>query len=125
MSLPASVNIGLDIVRVTRLAQHADDMAFLRRIFTEDELVAIPDGTNRDERLAGRWAAKEAVAKALGCGFGADLTFRDVEILHGERGEPIVTLSEFAASRHGRPVITVSISHDGDYAAAIAAVYRR
>ncbi len=115
------MTIGLDIVHMNRFTDHiSDDDPFLRRIFTEQELALVPAGPRRALRLAGRWAAKEAVAKALGCGFGEQLTFREVEILRNDKGAPTVQLADAAATRHNHPTLQVSITHDGDYAAAVA-----
>ncbi|MCB2213736.1 holo-ACP synthase [bacterium] len=115
------MQIGLDIVHVNRFTDHTgEDDPLLRRIFTEQELALVPPGPRRALRLAGRWAAKEAVAKALGCGFGEQLTFREVVILRNDKGAPTVRLTDAAAARHNHPTLQVSITHDGDYAAAVA-----
>jgi holo-[acyl-carrier protein] synthase len=115
-------NIGVDIVAVARFETHLEpDDSLVHRIFSPDELQLIPFGPTRANRLAGRWAAKEAVAKALGCGFGEELSFRDIEILNNTKGAPIVRLTDTAAERHNHPTLVVSITHDGDYAAAVAA----
>ena len=115
------MNIGVDIVAVKRFETHLEpDDSLVNRIFTADELQLIPRGTSRARKLAGRWAAKEAVAKALGCGFGEELTFREVEILNNVKGGPKVRLNDAASARHDHPVLAVSITHDGDYAVAVA-----
>lgn len=66
--------------------------------------------------LSGRFAAKEAVSKALGTGFGKDLSFLDIEISHDERGKPVVTL--FRKFSHEK--VLLSISHCKEYATATA-----
>ncbi|GBE30338.1 holo-[acyl-carrier-protein] synthase [bacterium BMS3Bbin04] len=120
MTVP--MKVGLDIVRVSRFESHVEvGDSLVARIFTPDEIAQIPFGPTRAQRLAGRWAAKEAVAKALGCGFGEELSFREVEILHDTKGAPLVRLTEAAAARHNNPTFSISITHDGEYAAAIAA----
>ena len=114
---------GIDIVEIARIAhlRHKDD--FIERIFSSRERdIALLRG-NRDEFFAGRWAAKEAVAKALGCGFGKDCSPVEIEILTDEWNAPQIFLSGAAAQRAGFLGITawcVSISHEKNYAAAMA-----
>jgi len=111
--------IGIDLVSVKRFEERLQDTAFLERLFTPEELTYAGEGSQRAARLAGCWAAKEAVAKALGCGFGAELTWKDVEINHNQKGQPIVKLSQRAEQKHNNPRLMLSISHDGVYAIAI------
>lgn len=70
--------------------------------------------------FAGRFAAKEAIAKALGTGFGAEVAWHDIEILGNELGKPEVYLSEAAKKRFKNPRILVSISHSTSHATAVA-----
>lgn len=105
--------LGVDIVYIPRIADILErfNFAFIQKILTERE-------QNRKitpEYLAGRWACKEAIAKALGNGFGSDLRILDIQILNGESGKPFVVLYG-----QNREDIHVSISHDKDYAIAIA-----
>jgi holo-[acyl-carrier protein] synthase len=111
--------IGVDLVRIDRIAEHLEDERFLNRLFTPGELKDAGNGPQRAARLAVRWAAKEALAKALGCGFGDALTWNDVEVVRGENGAPSLRLSERAGLRYGNPNTFVSLSHDGEYAIAM------
>lgn len=111
--------VGVDLVHVPRIAEKMHDERFLRRIFSEAERADAGDGPHRAERLAARWAVKEATAKALGCGIGEQLSFLDVELVRSANGCPSVRLSESAATRFGYPVLKCSLSHDGDYAIAV------
>ncbi|MGI8608695.1 MAG: holo-ACP synthase, partial [Candidatus Dormibacteria bacterium] len=108
------MQLGVDIVPVARIAaaieKHGD--RFLKRIYTPGEL-AYARGSA--EKLAGRWAAKEAVLKALG-GRGRFPRMSLVEVLPNRRGAPTVTLT-----REPTPEIAVSITHDGGLGVAIAA----
>jgi holo-[acyl-carrier protein] synthase len=112
--------IGVDIVLVSRIAAQIDKPSFIKRIFTADEVVYAGNGPNKEVRLAARWAAKEAVAKALGCGLGRDLGFLDVEVYHDSHKTPKIRLSDSANEKHNNPNILISLSHDGDYAIAMA-----
>jgi hydroxyethylthiazole kinase-like uncharacterized protein yjeF len=109
------VQLGIDVVPVARIAaaieKHGD--RFLKRIYTPAEISYAKGDV---EKLAGRWAAKEAVLKALG-GRGRFPRMSLVEILPGRRGAPRVTLT-----REPTPEIAVSITHDGGMAMAVAAV---
>src|SRR3982074_808803 len=109
------MKIGVDIIPVARIVtaieKHGD--RFLRRIYTQAEL----DYTRGNpEKLAGRWAAKEAVLKALG-GRGRFPRMSLVEVLPGPRGAPQVRLT-----REPTPDIAVSITHDSGLAMAVAAI---
>ncbi len=111
--------VGVDLVTVNRiavlLAKYGE--RFTRRVFTEQERVECAD---RPDSLAARWAAKEAVAKALGTGFGP-ISFRDIEVIRDEAGCPHVQLHGRAvalAHRRGLRHWALSLSHDGDMAIA-------
>ena len=95
----------------------------LARILTPAERIALQDSGQPAQWLAGRWAAKEAVAKALGCGL-AGCPPQEVEVLPDGQGRPRVRLMGTAAEtlrQLGGHEILVSISHDGGYALAYAA----
>lgn len=109
---------GIDIVHladVERLLSDPDDH-FARRCFTAGERAAALKAPHRGEYLAGRFAAKEAVLKALGTGFGAGIGFADVEIETLSSGAPHVTLHGGAlrlAESAGIGKVLTSISHSG------------
>jgi holo-[acyl-carrier protein] synthase len=118
--------LGLDAVEIERVAAAVErqGVRFLERVFTEAELVLA--GEERAARmtfLAGRFAAKEAVLKALGTGWAKGLAFRDVEVLRNEDGAPQVALHGAARSRADALGITrmlVSITHTRTDAHAVA-----
>lgn len=93
------VGLGTDIVEVERIRRLVRSEAFLKKVFTEGER-SYCDGTS-DSALsyAARFAAKEAVAKALGTGFGEHCALLDVEVVRSGRGVPGVVLSGAAAER--------------------------
>lgn len=91
---------------------------FIDRVFTEAEQAYCGD---QDQHLAGRFAAKEAASKALGCGIG-EISFREAEILNDELGMPVLFLHGKAAERAERLGLkqwSVSITHLKEYAAAV------
>lgn len=112
---------GVDIVEIQRLDEvnPAIRARFIRRVFTEQE-VELARGSSAS--LAGRFAAKEAVSKALGTGIGW-VAWRDIEILRGKAGEPLLELHGRAlqvAEHLGLQTWSVSISHGRAYAVATA-----
>ncbi|MDP8209044.1 MAG: holo-ACP synthase [Candidatus Electryonea clarkiae] len=111
--------VGIDLVQISRFEHHLDDMRFLKRLFSEREIQDAGSGTQRASRFAARWAAKEATAKALGCGLGEKLGWREIETVKNEFGKPSILLSPEADKRHDYPILSLSMSHDGEYAIAI------
>ncbi len=109
--------VGTDIIEVSRIKRALDHRdGFAARTFTPAEREYCLSGGNPAQRFAGRFAAKEAVAKSL----GTRLAWHDVEILADERGKPVVTLSNKAAALSRGRRIVVSISHCRTYAVAHA-----
>jgi holo-[acyl-carrier protein] synthase len=121
------VAVGLDVVFLPRIVESLQSFGerFEERLFTPGE-IAYARGApgQRAERLAARFAAKEAVIKALSLG-DTGLDWRDIEVVRNEDGSCAVALHGTAASaldaRGGQRVL-VSLSHDGEYAAAVVAV---
>ena len=116
---------GIDLVEIAELRRWIEDPRdpLLPRCFVKVELDQIGNGTDRIDRLAGRFAAKEAVLKALGTGFGAGVAFTDVMILRAPGAAPEVHLSGGAAKAAEALGITawrLSISHAGGLAMASA-----
>jgi holo-[acyl-carrier protein] synthase len=116
---------GIDIIELARIRPHLasehDDWA--DAIFSGDERAQADPPPNDIGFYAGRYAAKEAVAKALGCGFSGDVAWLDIEILRQPTGAPGVRLSGGAletASALGITHWLLSISHGGGYAVASA-----
>lgn len=115
--------IGTDIVSVNRIrkviARHAD--AFLEQIFTPEER---QEGLRRSrsyEYFAGRWAIKEALSKALGCGIGVNCNWQDISTVNDSRGRPLTSICGKAAATAaelGIVAIHTSVSHEQEYATA-------
>ncbi len=112
---------GIDLIEISRLEDGIARFGerFLNRFFTPGERA---DCDDQPHRLAARFAAKEAVAKALGTGIG-DVGWRDIEIRYGERGRPVLNLYGKAAAQAQALGLTewdVSLTHTGDQAGAVA-----
>ncbi len=121
MTTDKILGLGNDIIEVERIRQAAQEERFLARLFTEKERTYCLKHKDPAERIAGRFAAKEAIVKALGCGgFGENISWLDIEILNDEKGKPEVFFSEVAKKRFGNPSIMLSISHCESFATAVA-----
>lgn len=109
--------LGIDMCAIPRMQELLDSGRSLRRMFTEAEETYIRSkGAAAAQTMAGLFAAKEAVLKALGTGLTLPLT--DVVITHTPLGQPQVTLQGKAAELGG--TFLLSITHEGDMAAATA-----
>lgn len=116
----------VEIERVHRMLQGISGGKFTERILTSVER-ELPGIIRRPaEFLAGRFAAKEAVSKAFGCGIGRVLSFQDMSVMPGQMGRPEVYLSKEAWSRlemqPDQVRIHLSITHERKLAAAFAVI---
>lgn len=115
--------IGNDILEVDRLQKAIDrhGQHLIDKIFTVKEQNYCYKFSNPSERLTGRFAAKEAIAKALGTGIGEEVNWHDIEIINDEeKGKPNVILSDRIKKAFNNPKILISISHTNKYASAVA-----
>ena len=114
--------LGNDIIEIERVRKSIErhNLHFLDRLFTQKEQDYCHTYQDPVPHFAGRFAAKEAISKAFGTGFGADLSWHDIEILNNEQGKPIVLLSSRIKEQYGNPKIFLAISHCISYASAIA-----
>lgn len=113
---------GVDLIEISRIQAVFDRHGprFLYRVFTEQERVSYG---SRTASLAARWAAKEAVAKALGCGIG-QVGWQDIEVLGDDEGAPVLLLHGQAAARSaalGLSTWSISLSHTHTLAIAFVA----
>lgn len=125
MPLSGAISIGIDLVDVARIsrmrASYGD--SFLRRTFCDFELDYCGKFADCDMHLAARFAAKEAVVKALKTGFTGDINLRSVAVKNSESGAPEVVLDAPAKARLaelGASRVEISLTHLKDYAQAVA-----
>ncbi len=115
------IGVGIDVVPVDRFAESLTRTPGLRdRLFTAAEQQTPRGAPRSGESLAARFAAKEAVAKALGA--PGDLHWHDVEVCVGDHGRPYLTARGTVAGRAAQLGVTswhVSLSHDGGIASAV------
>ena len=120
---PKMINgLGNDIIEIKRIRQSIVRYGhhFMDRIFTPEEQEYCLKHKDSAISFAGRFAAKEAIAKALGTGIGAHLGWTDISVLNNGDGKPIVSLSAEAREHFSDPIIFVTISHCKEYASAVA-----
>jgi len=111
------IKVGTDLVAIERVKASLEKFGekFLDRFLSSKE----KEYAKKVESIAGYWAAKEAIAKALGCGIGQELSFLDIEIYKDEKGAP-----HFLVDSKNFKIIdaSLSISHDSGFAMAVAIV---
>ena len=119
------LGIGTDIVECLRIAQmierHAEQ--FIARVYTEHEIEYCAARKAATQHYAGRWAAKEAVLKAIGTGWVRGISWRDVEVRNDGAGRPSIVLTGRAldiARGQGIQNVMISISHCRSHATAYA-----
>lgn len=114
------MKIGTDIIQISRVTKSLEKFGdkFKMKFLNSDEIKL----AKKIESLAGYWAAKEAISKALGCGIGAELSFHDIIIMKSPKGAPSFRLSQKAQEYHKIKEQSLSISHDGGFAIAVVAI---
>ncbi len=123
--MPDILGIGTDIIECLRIAQmierHGEQ--FINRVYTTAEIQYCQSRKLATQHFAGRWAAKEAVLKAMGTGWRRGIGWRDVELLSTSGGKPLVILhggARDACDNLGIAQIMVTISHCRSHATAYA-----
>jgi holo-[acyl-carrier protein] synthase len=116
---------GIDLVDCPRIEEMVNRHGerFVQRVFTEAEQAYAEANRNNIEKLAGRFAAKEAILKLMGTGWRGKIAWTDIEVINNDVGQPEVTLSgevRKIADKLGIEHISVSITHTANFAIASA-----
>ncbi len=90
----------------------------LKKFLNDEEIALVKNAST----ASGFWAAKEACSKALGTGIGSECSFHDIKVLKDKKGAPYILLSEHLINKFSISDISLSITHDGDYAIAVVAI---
>ena len=119
------IAVGTDIVKVERVDEVVSRLGerFVARILTPEEREEYQQSAQANRLLAKRFAAKEAVAKALGTGIGRGVSWQDIRIDHDANGAPLVKLSGGAlqvAERRGGTRVEISLADELEYVVAFA-----
>lgn len=114
--------LGIDIIEISRIRSALENYGkrFLDKIFTASEQAYCMKYKDPAPHLAGRFAAKEAVVKALGIGFRQGVSWQDIAIVRDALGRPSVQLSPLLLQRFPNVELLLSISHCRAYATAVA-----
>jgi len=114
--------LGIDMVEVDRIKKVLDRWGerFLHRVFTSEERDYCKRKAHPEQSLAARFAAKEAVLKAIGTGLSGGIRWTDVKIVNDKSGKPEVRLDKKIIQRIGDKKILLSISHTKEFAIAFA-----
>lgn len=124
-AFPQIIGIGIDLVENARIAGSISKFGdrFLHRVFCEGEIAYCQAMRHNTPHYAARFAAKEAVSKAFGCGIGNQLGLLDIEVVRSPAGAPGILLHGHGvelARQHGVTRIFLSLSHTDHYATAQA-----
>ena len=119
------VGIGTDIVEVLRIADMIEKHGetFIQRVYTEHEIEYCATRKAANQHYAGRWAAKEAVLKALGTGWAKGIQWTDIQVINDAGGGPSIQLGGGArrvCDEKNIDYVMISISHTRHYATAQA-----
>ena len=118
----AILGIGNDIIEIERIRKSVAryGLRLINRLFTMNEQDYCLKYKDPIPRFAVRFAAKEAIVKALGTGFGEHVGWLDLAVINNAQGRPEVLFSEVVLERFNNPDILISLSHSDQYASAIA-----
>jgi len=122
------VGIGIDLMDVSKMEDSIKSEAFIRKVFTDTEVAECHSMANAAERLAGKFAAKEAFMKALGKGIRQGIWFTQVEVLNEESGQPYIQIHgelKKTLLEMGVTTIHVSVTHTRSTAAAVVVFENR
>jgi len=112
--------IGIDLIKTSRMATMIEKFGdkALKKFLCADEIKLIKN----HKTASGFWAIKEACSKALGVGIGSTCSFHDILIFKTDKGAPKLQLSSKLIEKFNISDISVSVTHDGDYAIAVVAI---
>ncbi len=110
--------IGIDIVEIKRFEKFLEKKTALQKYLSDEEILLVTSS----QTAAGFYASKEAISKALGTGIGKRCAFKDIKIHKDENGAPYFTLSRHIIDALSITQSSLSISHDGGFAIAVAVI---
>lgn len=124
--MPELLGVGVDLCGIARIERAIEKEHFYERVFTPEERAYLDQkGKSRAQSAAAMFAAKEAVAKALGTGFSGGVMPWNISVVHDEKGAPAAELTGAAKERLeqiGGAGVQISLSHEGDSAIAFAVI---
>ena len=123
--MPDIIGIGADItecLRIARMIERHGEL-FINRVYTDEEIKYCQSSKQATQHYTGRWAAKEAILKALGTGWRKGISWRDIEVRNEPSGRPVVAVRggvKDVVEQLGITEILVTISHCRTHATATA-----
>lgn len=116
--------IGVDIIEIERIRRDIESLGspFLEKVFTPLEIAYCTGKQNKHQHFAARFAAKEAVSKALSTGWAGEFRWKDVEVMNDASGQPRVTLAGKLRERLADDGILITLSHSQHYVVAVALI---
>jgi holo-[acyl-carrier protein] synthase len=121
------LGLGIDIIEITRVKKSIDSYGdnFLDKVFTENEIKYCNSKFNKYQHFAARFAAKEAVYKALASGWKEGLRWKDIEIQNDDSGMPSIKPSgKLKSFLTESTQLRISISHSDNYVTAVAIIFK-
>jgi holo-[acyl-carrier protein] synthase len=120
----AIVGIGVDVVDVKRMKVVLDSRgtSLIRKLFTESEVTYCMSKKNSHEHFAARFAAKEAVSKAMQTGWSGKFRWKDVEVINNPSGAPNVILHDYVSEQLAKCRVHISLSHTEHTVVAFAII---
>ena len=118
------LGIGIDIIDIPRVKRIAEEYGadFIARLFSEREIAYCKSKKNSEINFAARFAAKEALLKALGTGLRSGIDWKDIEVVRDDYGKPELVLigkAKKLTDEKGVGIMHLSLSHTAEYAAAV------
>ena len=112
--------IGIDIIKTVRMKHLMErfPQKGLQKFLCDEEIALVKSYRT----AAGFWATKEAFSKAIGTGIGAECSFKDIKIYKTDKGAPKLALSKSLVEKFNILNVTLSITHDGEYAISVVQV---
>lgn len=112
--------IGIDLIKISRMERFIERFSErgLKKFLCEDEIKLIKN----NKTASGFWAAKEAFSKAIGTGIGSECGFHDITVSKTIKGAPELEVSQKIIEKFSIKNISLSITHDGEYAIAVVAI---
>ena len=121
------IGIGIDIIEINRIKRNVEKYGekFLAKIYTPTEIEYCQSKASKYQHFAARFAAKEAVYKALATGWQEELSWQDIEISNKPTGMPVANLKgKLKAFLSDNKDLKISISHSENYVTCVAIIYK-
>jgi holo-[acyl-carrier protein] synthase len=116
--------IGVDIIEIDRIAKSITDLGdhFLQKIFTPGEISYCNAKPNAFQHFAARFAAKEALSKAISTGWAGEFRWKDVEVMNEPTGKPVLALHGGMREALSQSKVFVSLSHSDHHVVAMVVI---